>query len=81
MPVPLTDEPLASVTSPCAVSSIVPELSPETSRTPWLVIAPSLVSAISPPFRMYPFGSTKSPRALSLPVEVMVMSPAFFTVM
>ncbi len=44
-----------------------------------MLIVPLLVSETRPPPMMKPFGSTKSPRAFSFPVEVTVMLPALNT--
>jgi hypothetical protein len=45
------------------------------------VIVPELSMTIIPPPMMKPFGCTKSPRALSLPVSVMVTFPALMNLM
>ena len=69
MPTPLALAPPASI-------SMVPAASPSTSISApplWAMIGPVLINVTEPPPMMKPFGWTKSPRAFSLPVLVIVM--------
>ena len=75
VPLPrLTPTPLAL--APPASISMVPAASPSTSISApplWAMIGPVLINVTEPPPMMKPFGWTKSPRAFSLPVLVIVM--------